>query len=202
MASSPSVVITGDFNAKNSDWLSTDETDVAGETLQDVFLRFNMYECVGSPTRYWKDSGDDLRGALLDLVVTTVPANITNVLINSLIATFDHAVCRWTLNMRPKIINPLKRLWCTRNVNAENYIKALHQAPWDDVFQDEDTADINILWDRWAKLFIDISTKFIPSKCVKKPKHKPGWLSGEVDRAIQLKKRLFTEFKSSRSDSK
>lgn len=62
-------VLAGDFNAKNSAWNSSDQTDRSGKVLQDLFTRFGLdpvnTNCGTRPT--------STSNSLLDLIATNAP---------------------------------------------------------------------------------------------------------------------------------
>ena len=47
-------LITGDLNAKNNAWLSTDNTDPAGEELRDLLVLYGLQQLVDFPTYHYR----------------------------------------------------------------------------------------------------------------------------------------------------
>ena len=47
-------LITGDLNAKNNAWLSTDNTDPAGEELRDLLVLYGLQQLVDFPTYLYR----------------------------------------------------------------------------------------------------------------------------------------------------
>ena len=61
------------------------------------------------------------------------------------------------------------RIWSYNKADFSELNKALNKAAWPDVF---DEPNVDAAWDSWQSLFLAIVSKYVPSKVVKRIKHK------------------------------
>jgi len=65
------IILTGDFNARNSNWLKSDPLSQAGTALQQVLDEFGLTQCITNhPTRF---SPAGSSSSLIDLIITNYP---------------------------------------------------------------------------------------------------------------------------------
>ena len=73
--STPFLVLLGDFNISDINWNSLSGQSPFSSKFCDVTFDFNLFQLVEEPTH--------IAGYILDLVLTNVPENISNLIINS-----------------------------------------------------------------------------------------------------------------------
>lgn len=86
-----------------------------------------------------------------------------------------------------------------KNLNKEQFIAALKEAPWDSVFIFDDPYDVV---DAWYDIFQGVVDRFLPLKH-KRVKHKsqPKWFNNHIVDRFKEGDKLLTKAKKSGSDN-
>ncbi|XP_050682320.1 uncharacterized protein LOC126977512 [Leptidea sinapis] len=86
---SAEIVVLGDFNGHNAEWLGSRTTDYAGRSVHNFALAYGLSQLVESPTRL--PDVDSHMPSLLDLLLTTHPDGY-QVVVDAPLGTSDHCL--------------------------------------------------------------------------------------------------------------
>ena len=82
-----SVFLTGDFNARHSDWCPSDSTSPTGQKLHEIFHCFGLSQMVCFPTHV---PNTQRHGSCLDLIITNSPESICDIEPSAPLGLSDH----------------------------------------------------------------------------------------------------------------
>ena len=100
-----SVFLTGDFNARHSDWCPSDSTSPTGQTLQEIFHCFGLSQMVSFPTHV---PNTQRHGSCLDLIITNSPESICDIEPSAPLGLSDHLQILCSLRFPLLSTNPLR----------------------------------------------------------------------------------------------
>ena len=83
-------IMTGDFNAKHTEWYSEDNTDKFGDKIHELFAYHNLTQTVNKPTNITSQTKH-----CIDLVATDQP----NLILNNDISPSLHTNCAHQINL-------------------------------------------------------------------------------------------------------
>ena len=110
-------MIVGDFHSTSPSWCTSDTYNGAGRSLEPVFHRLGLHQCLDFPTHLRNDGS---LGSLLDLVLVSDRSLVSDVSSLSPVGGSDHVVVRCCLSVRPKLLPPatrLRRVWKYEDVD-------------------------------------------------------------------------------------
>lgn len=187
------ILLTGDLNSKCSAWCDSDQTDEAGDAIQQLFDMFDITQHVTFPTNIY---GGSLKSCL-DVVAT---ANLPNLHLSSLapVGHSDHITLKGTLRTdkpthQPPSPSP-RTTWCWSKVNVKQLQSAVASADWRAIL---DSNDVNSAWTMWKTQLMDIAHRNIPHRPTTPcgcPRARPWMTKGLADH-IKHKHRLFRLYK-------
>ena len=143
------ILLLGDFNLPNIEW--TLVSPLQQDSLSDYFCDyivnyFGLSQLVKTPTR---------GNALLDLVLTNTPENISSIDIDCGLGNSDHNIIFFGFNAyisRPR--QAPKIVYYYKNANWTNFRSDLSNSPWDTVFLNGTLYSyISQMWHKWKELF-------------------------------------------------
>ena len=188
----PNVILLGDFNLPHIDWSnsSVGPNPEYGHDLNqkflDLSLDFSLSQHVKDPTR---------ENNILDLVLTTFDNNIKEVVVQS--GMSDHNMVSVELNIsakfsrkKPRIVYMFKRA----NYGA---IKDELSRFFPSFIQNLDARSTNDNWVALKEKIMFCISRHIPSKKLGSWSNTP-WMTREIKRQINKKKRLYNKAKSSK----
>ena len=178
------VLISGDFNFPDLTWNSNFVPVISERTISAVSFEFrelsydfflhqvNMY-----PTRV---------NNILDLVLTTTPDNIVNMLCvsaNTMDLSSDHHLMFFDFLLHVKLTGLDRRTVFNFHLADWNGLqRALGQY---DLSPSKST-HINTDWQQWKDFFLSVAAEHIPLKTFKR-RNTPPWFDGEVRRLLSKK---------------
>ena len=191
LTTSHPVILTGDFNATSPIWSQQDTYDRAGMILEPLFLSLGLKQHVSEPTHLLHDHSP---GNLLDLVLTNSPVKLSNLSLHSPIGKSDHLVVFFTVSL--SIVHQtnkvMKRIWCYDKANISALNSELKEHDWSFVDSAESVDDA---WDSWKSFSLEIISKHVPSKKLKRTAPKLPWITQHVETEIKKKHSLFRVYK-------
>ena len=102
--------------------------------------------------------------SLLDIVLSTMVTDVSNVLVEECFGSSDHSIITFLLNS-PNLANRDHYYTTKRNYNKANWNRLctlLSQADWDSVFRNK--TDIDNVWLNFKKHIVDALTESIPMR--------------------------------------
>ena len=199
------ILVTGDFNFKNSSWCSSDVTDYGGESLQYILDANSFDQIVRFPTRVNQNS----LKSCLDLVLTSPTWPTTTITSSAPIGHSDHLTILGTIcstNDPPttpqKAIRPHSNstripLWSAANIKTLN--ETISCADWSDIYE---STDVDEAWRRWKTKLSNIISHTLPHKRVTTSERPQPWLTRDLRSAIRLKHHRFREYLKDRTPEK
>ena len=171
------VLLAGDFNVHNTDWLGSTKTTLAGEYLEDVCSSHGLTQHANQPTR-----GQSILDLIISDCSSTVPVNYCCPLGKS-----DHCVLLAEL----PLIDPgreeksSRRVWRYHHADWGRLCNYYNTYDWSEVITDNPELSCQQL----SQAILDGMAKFIPSRMlVTKPSH-PVWWGPECTAAVSNKER-------------
>ena len=191
LSTSHPVILTGDFNATSPLWSQQDTYNRAGIILEPLFLSLGLKQHVSEPTHLLHDHSP---GNLLDLVLTNSPVKLSNLSLHSPIGKSDHLVVFFTVSLSivRQTNKVMKRIWCYDKANISALNSELKEHDWSFVDSAESVDDA---WDSWKSSFLEIISKHVPSKKLKRTTPKLPWITQHVETEIKKKHSLFRVYK-------
>ncbi|XP_063540969.1 uncharacterized protein LOC134749894 [Cydia strobilella] len=161
---SAEIIVLGDFNAHNAEWLGSSKTDHAGRSVYNFALAYGLTQLVTAPTRIPDVEGHE--PSLLDLLLTSHPVDY-NVFVEAPLGSSDHCLIRSTV---PLAYPPRRRVACGRRVwhyrsaDWDGMRSFFASYPWRQVCFTPD--DPNVVADSVADVVLQGMELFIPSSVV------------------------------------
>lgn len=188
-----SVLISGDFNDRCTQWDSDHQNSELSNKLVDTLNATNLHQIITEPTRITLNNAN-----ILDLIITDSPGYIMDSGTLPPIANLDHCCVFAKLTIKYITDSSYTRhIWSYKHADFIGLKQELENAPWDvglDVF---DTIDDSV--DYFQKLIISTAKDFIPNRVVLiRPKDKP-WMTNNIRRLFRIRDRQFKKFKKSRT---
>ena len=188
------IVLMGDFNVHNSDWLPSSRiTDSAGSELERFCVLNNFEQLVKGPTRIPDRAGDF--ASTLDLFLSTNADSYLDSVISAPIGSSDHnLISLFRPSQSNKSGRPLKRcLWKFQKADWDGFRDFLASFPWTDWLRSCDASESA---DRITEILQLGMACFIPHSHSPGGKNSPKWFSPECAVAVKEKNLSFKTLKS------
>ena len=189
-----SIIITGDMNAKHSEWYSADRTCHNGRLFKTFFESNNYTQLISEPTHY--DTFHQTESCL-DHIFTNTPNLFVEAHTTPKISNCDHSPIVGLLNINtPRLSTYKRKIWNFREGNYEKLNNLLTNAPWEAaIVQENPNESCNIFMDILEKIIEEC----IPSQIVTiRPKDKP-WMTSEIRKLIRKRNRLHKIYKRTKT---
>lgn len=184
-----SIIVAGDFNVHNTDWLGSTRTTPAGETAEDMCYIHGLQQHVTAPTR-----GNNI----LDLVMSDLPGGATAML-HPPLGQSDHAVITVDFQLTPPRDPPTTRtVWRYQHADWPRLRAFLKYADWNSILSSD--KDLDTSCDLLTETIHEGMTRFIPSKTLKTRPSDPAWWTPECSAAIARKRAAWRFFCKHRHD--
>ena len=189
------IIIIGDFNYPSIQWLDgSGFSDISTDSsFTDVLQEAGLFQLVNSPTR-----GQNV----LDLLLKTNEYLIDNISVtddDSSCVKSDHKAITSDINLRRKVIKPIKRMIYNYKIGDFDSLRAtLRCLLLLDLVENE--SDIDYAWTKWKDLFLATVNKHIP-KIKVKSSYKPPYITEDIIHALNKKESLRKRAKSTNSSS-
>ena len=183
------LILAGDFNVHNSEWLGSSKTTRAGESLEDLCDSHGLTQHVQAPTR-----GNNP----LDLIISNCPRHVA-VQTCCPLGKSDHDV---VLADFPDI-TPTHQPKSSRTVwryNLADWGRLRHflcNYRWSDVI----STSVDESCEKFTGVLKDGMARFIPSQQLRTRPSDPTWWTPECCKAVRSKERLWKAWKRNLTDS-
>ena len=175
-------IIIGDFNCPNIDWGSMhgdQEGNKLIEMIEDTFLT----QIVDQPTR---------ENNILDLILVTDPDLISNCEVGEKVNGCDHHLIRFDVNIEQKLCENKSQKPDYKRANF-SLARALLQSETWELLQ---SATVDETWKNFRDKILEVERTAVPMKTIRvHDTRSPPWMTTEIKRAVNLKKRNFTIMK-------
>ena len=180
-------IITGDFNARSSNWWSKDIDTPEGLKLFSLTSSNGFSQLINEPTHIQGNSS-----SCIDLIFT----NQENLSVNSGVHTSLHPNCHHQIthssfNLNIYYLPPYQRLICDyKKADSIKIRKALDSVNWERLFGQ---VDINERVIKFNEVILNVFRNYVPNKYVIIDDKDPIWMNDFVKTKIKTKNILFKQ---------
>ena len=184
-----SIIVTGDFNCRSSQWWGGDIENPEGTALDELLETNNLYQIIDEPT--------NVRGecmSCIDLIITDQP----NIFVESgvhpsLDDHCQHQIVYGKLNISIHHPPPYKRtIWDYSKANTPVIRELISDIDWQSRFAG---LGLNEMTELFTGTIFAILSANIPNKVIKCNDKDPPWITPELKTAIKRKHRVFRKYK-------
>ena len=181
------IILAGDFNVHNEDWLGSSHTTIAGETAEDMCYQQHLQQYVNDATR-----GHNI----LDLVMSDIPNHVTT-LLHPPLGRSHHAVITADFQLTPSYDQPSTRtVWRYQHADWPRLRGFFRKMDWDTILSDNPDSACELI----AQKIIDGMNKFIPSKVLRTVPTDPVWWTPECSAAVEAKRKSWNLHRRNRDN--
>lgn len=180
-ASKHQAVIVGDFNYPGINWQSFEY----GNSNEEVFVNLT-HDCfltqhVMEPTR---------SGNVLDLVLTTEPNMVENLIVGEKFSTSDHQMIECDIVTKTKEKSVIKVRYIYDKADYDKIKTALLEVMWSDLFESKSLVD---MWEIFIAKLQEIIDTYVPKKCYRK--QHCAWMDYKTRKEIKKRYRKWRKYK-------
>ena len=170
-------VFIGDFNVPDINW-TTGESSARTAELVEAVADAAMEQMVPYSTQ--------VRGNILDLVLTNIPDRIREVSDEGRLGSSDHVMIRVSIEVGPiKPVVKVVKNW--RRANWDEMRRQLAATNWRREFRGKEADQ---MWDLFKGKVTRAVQRHVPTKAIRS-NGKPAWMRGEIMAALRKKKKLW-----------
>ncbi len=199
LQSSPSseIIIVGDFNVHNTDWLAcSSHTDQAGIAAEIFAITNSLSQLVDVSTRMPDRPGDFAN--TLDLFLTSDPIGYSPVVCLAPLGSSDHCLLSVTQESgaiaMPK--PPRRIFWKFSSANWDDLRSFFGSYPWSDLCF---SSDVSVSATNIADVILQGMAFYIPHSFSAGRQGSPKWFNPRCAAAVSEKNRLYSLWKSNPS---
>jgi hypothetical protein len=175
-------IMIGDFNFPDIDW-STGEASRKSTPFMEAVEDAMMDQLVTFPTQ--------VRGNILDLCLTNVPARVVSVIEGGRLGQSDHEMIEILVraeNARPEV----KEVKNWKRANWDRMRKEVSRVNWQREFRDKSAEE---MWTMFKTKLLMAAKKNVPTKKVG-GSGRAAWMTKEIMAALRKKKKLWLDVKN------
>ena len=192
--SNSNLVIVGDFNYKEVDWLNRRvhaRNEHPASLIYDKINDLLLEQLISEPTRYREGESNNV----LDWVITNISHYCENLkLYPPLGEKGDHCIIKFDLDLLPDLV----KYGDNYNYYKGNYDKMgeeLAKMNWDNLI---DQKTVEEAWIIFADILDKLKSEYIPKRAKKMNKRQP-WVNTLVKESIKIKNKAFKIYKKDKS---
>ena len=174
------LIIMGDFNYGDIDW-SLMDCGVGGREFFDLIGDCFLTQHVKLPTR-----GENI----LDLILSSEPCMVDEVLVSNPVSTSDHNLISWKLILCTKIEENRNKVFNYDRGDYCQIINTLSEINWDSEFG---CLNMIQMWDLFLDKITQCRDRFIPLKQVGK-RNFPKWMNKGIKKGIKKRNKAWYKF--------
>ena len=177
-------LLMGDFNYPDINWTQQTVEENANSDSKEFYNCFNNYfltQHVLEPTR---------GNAILDLILSREPDLVSDVKVIENLGNSDHNMVTFTLHHKQETFVSKRQF---RDYNKGDYQRIreeLDQIDWDALI----SGDMNLCWNRFKKVLLNLEEKYIPLKKTKKVK--PIWMTNRALKFVKRKNKVYRKYRN------
>ena len=172
------IILAGDFNVHNRQWLNSTRTTVAGEYAEDMCILHGLEQHVTMPTR-----GNNT----LDLIMSDFPLRVT-VTTQPPLGASDHVVLIADFpTLVPKEPLTNRTVWRYNHADWDRLRHFYKESDWESLI----TGDPDQSCESETSLILSGMRKFIPSRALVSRPSDPSWWTPECSESVTAKQRAW-----------
>lgn len=186
------LILVGDFNLPDIDWLTMNHQSSSSDIIIDTMLTFNLSQIVKEPTRVQGCSSN-----ILDLVFISDHFPADEAIIELTDGISDHKIVLCLIPLHERSMNSNSVLSFLDFSNADDTSVLDHLSYEFSSFEqlaDNPDVDIETLWQKFKEIVSYCVSHYIPSKTKKERQFNP-WINRDIIHAKRKVKRLRKSFK-------
>ena len=197
---SANILLLGDFNAKHSMWMSSDQTSSLGDRLQQLFLILQLNQHVTFPTYIHQNQPS----SCLDLIVSSYDSDAVDVHCGPALGNSDHLSVLGTIQLHTTSASSQNRpatswSWSPRRVAALRSSLATCSILVEPELNNNDNHTIDEMWDTWKSTVLRICRRHCSTHPLQTKRSRPvsqanPWITPELVEQINQKHRLFRAY--------
>jgi ribonuclease P/MRP protein subunit RPP40 len=181
-------IIVGDFNYPNIVWDTFECKSKKDEMFIDLVQECFLTQHVDEPTR-----GRNI----LDLVFTTEPNMVKNLLVSEHLSTSDHQIIQWDLEVETLMRDHTKHNFSYDKANYEGIKDELAKQQWRQIFENKST---EVMWNCFKNIINDLITKYVPVRKVYRNR-RCQWADFNAKKILRYRNKKWKKYKISGSES-
>ena len=181
-------IITGDFNARSSNWWSNDTNTLEGTNLYSLTSSNNFSQLINEPTHIQRNSS-----SCIDLIFTDRPNLAVNSGVHaSLHPNCHHQVVHTSFNLNISYPPPYQRLiWDYKKADSVKIRKALDLINWERLFNNKNINEqVSILNETRLNVF----SNYVPNKYITVDDKDPVWMNETIKLKIKAKDNMYNKY--------
>ena len=183
-----SLILTGDFNCRSSQWWAGDVQQPEGTALEELVEVNNLHQLIEEPTNIREGSM-----SCIDLIITDQPNLFADYGVHpSLDEHCQHQIVYGKMNISIPSPPPYKRtIWDYSKANMQSIRNDLQAIDWHTRFDALGSEEMTEVFT--ASIYATM-TSYIPNRVVKCCDKDPPWITPRIKTAIKRKQRVYRNF--------
>ena len=178
-------VIFGDFNLPRIDWRTLSSNSSRESNYLNLTNELNMYQMVIDQTR---------ENNILDICLASNPDIVQNLVVNETFSTSDHSYITCDIKFSEPPIEPTKIFHNFKHADWDLMRSHLAIVDWEETFNYCGNTNVDKMWEFFKETIVNMTELYVPTY-VPRPGKKPPWMTRELSRLIQTKKRKWRNYK-------
>ena len=180
-----SLILTGDFNCRSSQWWAGDVQQPEGTALEELVKVNNLHQLIEEPTNIREGSM-----SCIDLIITDQPNLFADYGVHpSLDEHCQHQIVYGKMNISIPSPPPYKRtIWDYSKANMQSIRNDLQAIDWHTRFDALGSEEMTEVFT--ASIYATM-TSYIPNRVVKCCDKDPPWITPRIKTAIKRKQRVY-----------
>ena len=182
------ILLTGDFNCRNSNWWAGDTTNSNGVELSDLATRNGLHQIIDEPTHLLPTSQ-----SCIDLFFSSPKGFIVDSgVLPSLSPTCHHQLIFAKVDFKVFYPPPYeRRIWDFAKADTVSIKRAVKSIDWRRVFQPLNPSD---QVEFFNTSILNICRNFIPNKTILVRDKDPAWITPEIKSLLCGKSKLYRRY--------
>ena len=184
----PEVLLIGDINLPSIDWCSNYSSNDYEMRFLDVLDEGGMEQMITEPTRYRISQSP----SLLDLLVTSNPSSVTNIVISDPFGKSDH--CRIEFSLKKGYEDPVvnRHRYNYYKIDENKFTMGMERVDWNDLKY----GNLNEMFDNFTSIVASAIEESVPKMKPADRKIAP-WSNGKIRKLSKKKRKLWDKYRHS-----
>ena len=184
-----SVIITGDFNCRSTNWWEDDIENEEGKLFEPFTSDLGLHQLINEPTHFIGNSR-----SCIDVIFTDQPNLFLETGVHpSLHENCHHQIVYGKLSVRTLSPPPYRRrIWFYDRAEATAIKKSIGMFPWRDTLSDIVCPNLQVK--TLNEILLNIFSNFIPNKTITVRPRQAPWITQPIKNYIRKKNRAYKSF--------